>query len=254
MPYKTVAAQAGLLDAPRSQPEGIVKYSALEAILMGEIVVTGSGACEFTASGDAIPAGNSNYYLFILAKEVVGGADVTFTVNGQDQGSGPKNGSILVPSGSTFDTGHLVSGDDGWANILSVTCVGGTLNDYFEIWAVPDPDQFTTWLYITSWDYGNPHTRQPVPNNFDPVAATVRVRGDTTLTLGKVHTVYSAIGEAMGQNITLMIEVHPGGGGNVSEYIIFTRCRVSPAVSAPDGSLVGATIEGGFDSLIVHAV
>ena len=67
MSYQTLAPPASMLNKPRSQPEGILRYCLDEAPNMGDIHVTAPGACTYTASDEAIPTGD---VLIRLAKEL----------------------------------------------------------------------------------------------------------------------------------------------------------------------------------------
>ena len=232
---------------PRSQPEAILRYNiAQPCVLMGDIWVTAAGACTYTAEANVIPAGDANYYLFVVPKVPIGDAQIVVTVNGEDYGSGPKSGTATIPALATYDAASIVSGGDGWGAISTVTCTGGTANDELEIWAVPDFDQFTRWRYLQSFDLDNSPFMMPVADGFEPAYAAIKVRRGASLTFNRNYVDYTdSFDKIRGRDVTLLIDLHPEGGSLVSEYIIIANGYLSATQNAGDNALVISAAEGG---------
>lgn len=252
MSFNEAALPAWVGLHPRSQPEAVLRYNIEQpCVLMGEVHVTGAGACTYTAEGDTIPSGDANYYLFVIPKVPMGASQVVLTINGEDYGSGAKSGTVTIPALATYDAAGIVSGGDGWGAISTVTCVGGTTNDLLEIWAVPDFDQFTRWRFLQGFDFDNSPYMIPVPDCFDPAYSAIKVRRDASLTFSKIYQDYiDGFDKIRGRDVTLLIDFHPEGGPLVSEYLIIANGHLSAAQNAGDNALIISAAEGGNRRLI----
>jgi hypothetical protein len=120
------------------------------------------------------------------------------------------------------------------------------------IYAVPDPDQFTRLAYVRNWDLDPGPFSRPVPDLFDPARVQIRTRREPTLTIGKDYVDLDGFDSVRGKTFTLMLEVHPGGGPNVVEYIYFPRCYLSPDQSAPDNEILVSSAAGGSRTLLCY--
>jgi hypothetical protein len=211
------------------------------------VLITGSGVCTWTAdSNESIPAGNANYYLFATAVEDFpsGGASVALTISGNKSGSGLVNGYVTVPGTATYDDTYIVSGTDEWTSVSGVTCTGGTANQWIDIWAIPDIDQFTDLVYVRSFDAARGVHMEPVPDGFDPAATHVRVRRTPTFSVTKDYVDPNVLDIIRGREVCVIIEIHPDGLSVVQEYLIMPKAAVSADVNAPDAAMVQAVAAG----------
>lgn len=253
MPYQTLAPSGAMATNPRIQPEIILRYSLLDCPTMGDVLITGSGSCTFTASDETIPSGNANYYLFVLVKSIIGASQIVLTINGQDYGSGPKSGTVTIPATSGYDEAFLVSGGDGWGSILTVTCTGGTLNDQLEIWAVPDVDQYTRWRYLRDYNLNVLATKMAVPDGFDPAYTSILQRRGFEMSIGRDYVDFGdGLDVLRGREMSLIAEIHPGGGGNISTYVIMPQAIISAAQGAPDNAMVTTSGDGSHRAVLMY--
>ena len=254
MPYIETAVSAVMASKPKIQPEGDVKYSLLNSYRLGQVLVTAAGVCTWTAdSNEAIPSGNNNYYLFASVVFPMGGTDLDLVISGNKGGSGLVNGYVTILGDAIYDDTYIVSGADNWNSISSVTCVDGTANDLIDIWAIPDIDQFTSLVYVRSWDFARGPHIIPVPDRFDPAADTIRVRREPTLDLSKDYVDPNVLDIIRGREVTIVIEIQPGGMSGVQEYIFFPKAAVSSNVNAPDNAMVQAVASGSARRILAYS-
>jgi hypothetical protein len=254
MPYQETELPAALRNKPRTQNEGNVLYSLLNSYRLGRVEVSAPGVCTWTADADeSIPAGNNNYYLFATSVFNMGGSDLNLIISGNKGGSGLVNGYVTVDGNAIYDDTFIVSGADNWNSISGVTCTGGIANDLVDIWAIPDIDQFTELAYVRSWETPRGDHIIPVPDKFDPQAATVRVRRNPSFSISKDYVDPNALDIVRGRECTIIIEIHPDGLSVVQEYIIMPKAAVSSDVTAPDTAMLQAVAEGSARGILSYS-
>ena len=253
MPFIETAPPAALLGKPKTQNEGEVKYTLKNSYRLGRVEVTASGVCTWTAdSEESIPAGDNTYYLFGVAVFPLGGVDVTLTISGNKGGSGLVNGYMTLTGTAIYDDSFIATGGANWNSISGVTCSGGTANDLIDIYAIPDPDEFTLLAYVRTWELARGDHMIPVPDGFDPQATTVRQRRENSFSIGKDYVDPDALTIIRGRECTVMIEIHPGGLSTIQEYIIFPKAAVSTDISSPDNAMVTSTASGGARDILSY--
>ena len=245
MPYQETALPEALQNKPRTQNEGNVLYALLNCFRLGRVLVTAPGVCTWTADpNEAIPAGDNNYYLFAVPIVEMGGTDLDLIISGNKGGSGLVNGYVTVLGTATYDDSFVVSGGDNWNSISGVTCANGTANDWVEIWAIPDIDQFTELAYVRSWETPRGDHMIPVADKFDPAATHVRVRRAPSFSISKDYVDPNALDVIRGRECTIIIEIHPDGLSVVQEYMIMPKAAVSNDVNAPDNAMIQSVASG----------
>lgn len=254
MAFIEVAPPAALQGKPKTQNEGEVKYTLKNSYRLGRVEVTAAGVCTWTAdTNESIPSGDNTYYLFAVAVFPLGGADLTLTISGNKGGSGLVNGFVTLLGTAIYDDSFIVSGGANWSSISSVTCANGTENDLVDIYAIPDPDEFTTLAYVRTWEFARGDHMIPVPDGFDPQRTTVRQRREHTFSIGKDYVDPDALTIIRGRECTIMVEIHPGGLSTIQEYIIFPKAAVSADWNAPDNAMVTSTATGGARDILSYA-
>lgn len=245
MPYHETAIPAALADKPRTQNEAEILYSYLNCYRLGRVLVTAPGVCTWTADAEeSIPVGNNDYYLFAVSIQEMGGTDLDLVISGNKGGSGLVNGYVTVLGTATYDDGFIVSGGDGWNSVSGVTCVGGVANDWVEIWAVPDIDQFTELVFVRSWETPRGDHMMPVADKFDPAYTHVRVRRAPSFNISKDYVDPDVFALVRGREVTIIIEIHPDGLSIVQEYMVLTKAAVNNDVNAPDNAMVISLASG----------
>lgn len=254
MPYSESALPAILANKPKTQNDGLVRYSLLNSYRLGRVEVTAAGVCTWTAdANEAIPSGNNNYYLFAVSVAVMGGPDLTLTINGNKGGSGLVNGFATVLGTAVFDDTFIVSGGANWNSISGVTCAGGVDNDVVDIWAVPDENQFTDMVFVRSWETPRGDHMIPVPDRYDPQADTVRIRRNPEFSLAKDYVDPNVLDVIRGRECTVIIEIHPSGLAVVEEYIIVAKAAISADVNAPDATMIQAVATGNGRAILSYS-
>lgn len=254
MPYIETAVPESLAIKPKIQPEGDVKYSLLNSYRLGQVLVTASGVCTWTADADeAIPDGNNDYYLFASVVFPMGGAELQLVISGNKGGSGLVNGYVTIPADAIYDDTYIVSGADNWNSISGVTCIGGTANDLIDIWAIADIDQFTSIAYVRSWDFARGPHIMPVADRYDPQATTIRLRREPSLSLSKDYVDPNVLDVLRGREVTIIIEIQPGGLSGVQEYIIFPKAAISNDINSPDNAMVQSVASGSARRVLAYS-
>lgn len=253
MSFQTIAPPAYLAEKPRIQPEGVIKYSLKNSFKLGQVYVTAPGVCEWTPSTyEEIPAGDESYHLMAVVSLPVGTSDVLLTVSGNRGGSGLVNGYVTVIALSTWDSAFLFSGGPGWNSVSNVTCAGGVAGDLIDIYAVPDPDQFTELYYVRSFEFdAGPYTT-PIPDKFEPAKVHINVRREPTFSFSKDYVDLTDVSTLRGREVTLMFEMRPAGLSAVVEYIILPKAAVSVDESAPDNAMITSNATGFERRLLIY--
>lgn len=256
MPFRTKKPTSNFLIAPRTQNEAIVRFSTVKCLLLGTMEIIDEGEGTYTPN-ETLPGSSANYYhLFVRCFTPIGKNNISVTVAGYKSGTGLELALFSVPAYSTMDSAFLpwYNRGSGWTSVSNVYISGssGVAGDGFELWAIPDPDMFTRLAYVRSWDITGGAYMMPIPDLFDPSRTHIRTRRNFTVNLGKDYVYYTDIGSLSDKDVTLMLEIHPGGTAFVSEYIIIPQCRISESVSAGDNAVITATADGAFNGLIIY--
>lgn len=256
MPFRTKKPTENFLKAPRTQNEAIVRFSEALCLQLGTMEIIGEGEGIYTVNESLPGAGVSYYHLFVRCFTPIGENDISITVAGYKSGTGLELAQFLIPAYSPMDSAFLpwYNRGSGWTSVTNVYISGssGVAGDGFELWAVPDPDEFTRLAYVRNWDITGGAYTMPIPDLFDPSRTHIRTRRNFTVSLGKDYVYYTDIGSLSDKEITLMLEIHPGGTAFVTEYIIIPKCRIAESVSAGDNAVITATADGAFSGLIIY--
>jgi hypothetical protein len=169
-------------------------------------------------------------------------------------------GTVTLSAISGLDTAELVAisavDDNGWGSLTDVLVDDGYPESYdtIELWAVPELDttNYERIRYFRSMDINTGPSMMPIADCFDPVYTAILLRRTNTLTLSKEMATYSDLGKYQGRMCSFVVEMHPGGGGGVSEYFIFAGAFLNITQNHPDNALVMTPAEGGMGALLIY--
>lgn len=172
------------------------------------------------------------------------------------------SGTVTISALAGLDTAELVAisgvDDNGWGTITDVLVDDGYPESYDTIlfWAVPELDttNYERIRYFRSMAINTGPSMLPRGDGFDPVYTAILLRRTNTLTLSKEMATYSDFGKYQDRMCSFIVEMHPGGGGGISEYFIFAGAFLNITQNYPDNALVMTPAEGGMGALLIYAL
>ena len=208
-----------------------------------------------------------NLYVNVYSK-AQGAEPVVLEVTGTDQLDASKTVEVTVPART--QVGQAIKLDDPatgkWKTIVSVLVKGtqpanhsATEGTQFQLIILPQKSDFTTdgkgglinFDNGFSWNPGT--TSRPIPNKFVSVDHYKRQRGEKTISVSQMYTVFGRSLEYLrDRDFVLLAEGHEDGGSSIFEkrYFSFVRLNV-PNSAGNDGADLSMEADGSFRDMYV---
>ena len=241
----------------KNQLEVKLSYSFTDWIVVGEIVVTGSGAGTYSAD-TAIFAGGTPIYARVKGN-AVGAEALVLTVTGTGT-----SGTVTIPARSQEGSGVIVtdsySAIETYTDITTVTFTGGTAGEKIEFVSIPPASNWVNALggvigYDTGFTYDEGTTSRAIADGYEIADHWKRARGETSVNINQLYQAFTAgLTWVRDRNILLKVEIEDDGGSTATETYYFNKTRIQSApVDFSDNSDGAVSGTGMYNTLMCIA-
>jgi len=241
----------------KNQLEVELSYSFTDWIVVGELVITGSGAGTYTAD-TAIFAGGTPIYARVK-ENAVGSAAVVLTVTGTGT-----SGTVTLDARSQEGSGVVITDSyaaiETYTDVTSVTFTGGAAGEKVELISIPPASYWDNALggtigYDTGFTYDEGTTSRAIANKYEVADHWKRARGETSININKLYQAFTAgLTWVRDRNILLKVEIKDDGGSTATETYYFNKTRIQSApVDFSDNSDGAVSGTGMYNTLMCIA-